>query len=121
MQTILVIEDDTIIRQTIQNMLEIDGYNVVVAENGKEGLKLFDKESPGLVITDIIMPEQEGIETITLLKKIDPGVKFIVMSGGGVLAPGYYLSIIQKLGVSKTLKKPFDCEELLALVREVLL
>ncbi len=120
MQTIIVIDDEVLVRQMLQKMLEVAGYKVVAAENGKVGLKLFTENPADLVITDIVMPEQEGIETIRLLKKVDPKVKFIAISGGGRLDPEGYLLLAKKLGARKTLMKPFKREELLASVKEVL-
>ncbi len=120
MQTILVIEDDNQTRKMLRQMLEGAGYNIVVAGHGKEGLKLFNEGPADLVITDIVMPEQEGIETIQELQKIAPQVKIIAISGGGRVGPEDYLSIAQMLGARQTLKKPVKREKLLASVREVL-
>jgi DNA-binding response OmpR family regulator len=79
----LVIEDDDRLRTTLRKMLERSGYEVVVASNGKEGIKHFREAPCDLVITDLIMPEKEGLETIRELKEEVPDIKVIAISGGG--------------------------------------
>jgi len=117
---ILVIEDDSDLRQVLKIMLEKEKYRVFEAENGIIGLKAFKKEKFDLVITDIIMPEKEGIETIFELKRINPEVKIIAISGGGRIAAEEYLSMAKNFGVSKVLSKPFKRDHFLASVKDVL-
>jgi len=117
---ILVIEDDELIRDLLKQLLERDGYTVTTAHNGKVGLKLFRDNPADLVITDLIMPEKEGIETIRELIRDYPDVKIIAISGGGTIAPFEYLSIAERLGVKKTIPKPFKTEEILAAIRQLI-
>jgi CheY-like chemotaxis protein len=120
-KNILIIEDDELIRDVLKQLLEREGYNVTTARNGKIGIELFQAEPSDLVITDLIMPEKEGIETIRELRKDYPDLKIIAISGGGnIIAPTEYLNIAQRLGVQKTLSKPFKTEEILEAIRQLL-
>ena len=119
-RTILVIDDEEQIRTIIKKILEAEGYNVVVAGDGKEGLKAFNESPVDLVITDIIMPEKEGIEIIRDLKNNSENIKIIAISGGGNIGPDEYLFLAKKLGVDMTLAKPFRRNELISAVSEVL-
>jgi two-component system, chemotaxis family, chemotaxis protein CheY len=118
--TILVIDDDMAARLTVQRILEATDFRVVTAQNGREGLKLFRAHRPALVITNIIMPEQEGLETILQIRRERPDAKIIAMSGGGHIATPHFLDIARHFGAAGTLAKPFELEQLLASVRAVL-
>ncbi|NUO19326.1 response regulator [bacterium] len=120
MTRILVIDDDPNIRQMVCRMLEREGYEVEVASNGKEGIDKFRAVPASLVITDIIMPEQEGIETIRMLRTDFPDCRIIAMSGGGRIGPSDYLSMARLLGATVSLSKPFDRGQLLDAVRQAL-
>lgn len=121
MKSILVIDDEEQLARMVRIMLEREGYRVVVAQNGKEGMKYFRVEPTDLVITDIFMPEKEGLETIRELRKDFPGTKIIAMSGGTSKAEGFSaLPLAEKLGATFTLVKPFSRTELLTLVRKCL-
>jgi DNA-binding response OmpR family regulator len=119
MGLILIIDDDDQIRRVLRKTLERDGYDVVDAPNGKEGIKLFRENPADLVITDLIMPEKEGIETIRELRRDFPEVKIIAISGGGRIGPDSYLKMAKGLGAQRTLTKPLDGDELLKTVREL--
>lgn len=118
MARILVIDDNEGYRQMVRQMLEMAGYEVVDAEDGAEGVKVFQAERPDLVITDVIMPEQEGIETIIGLRRLDADIQIIAMSGGGGIDADDLLSIAGKLGAQQILAKPFRRDQLLASVRQ---
>ena len=90
MALILIIDDDDQIRRVLRKTLERDGYDVADAPNGKEGIRLYRENPADLVITDIIMPEKEGIETIRELRRDFPEVKIIAISGGGRIGPDSY-------------------------------
>lgn len=121
MAKILIIDDEDQYRSTLKKMLEKAGYNEIEeAANGSAGLKIFQRHHFDLVITDIIMPEKEGIETIVELLRIDPRIKIIAMSGGGRIGPENYLELARHLGAGKTLAKPFKQAELLQLVQETI-
>ncbi len=112
MSKILVIDDDPMVRKAIERILDRKGYDVVMADDGRRGLKLFESEQPDLVITDIIMPEREGIETIRAIHKIRPGAKIIAISGGGRVGNVDFLTLAAKLGAREIIAKPFDPLEL---------
>jgi DNA-binding NtrC family response regulator len=120
MVKILVIEDDNSFRNVLVQMLEKAGFEVTQAENGNQAIKHCGEINPDLVLTDIIMPDKEGLETIQELLCICPDMKIIAMSGGGRFGPNSYLPLAAKLGAKKTLQKPFMREELLAAINEVL-
>jgi DNA-binding NtrC family response regulator len=108
MTRILVIDDDALVRKTIGRMLRCWGYDVVVAEDGCRGVELFRSSEPALVITDIIMPEKDGIETIREICAIRPDAKIIAMSGGGRIGNLDFLNIAAKLGAAEIVSKPFE-------------
>jgi CheY-like chemotaxis protein len=118
MTRILVVDDEPILRQVIELTLQKAGFDVVAAGNGKEGLDLYRKTSPDLVITDIMMPIMDGFETIRALKQITPGVKIIAMSGAGKAID--YLKMARGLGAAATITKPAERGELIATVQQVL-
>jgi len=113
MTRILIIDDDIQILKMLRKTLEREGYEVVDATDGNKGLKLYRKDPADLVITDIVMPEKEGIETIIDLRREFPEAKIIAMSGGGQIEAESYLSMAKRLGAQRTLTKPFQNEELL--------
>jgi len=120
---ILIIEDDALSREWLESLLSRNGYLVDSATNGKEGVDLFRANPADLVITDIVMPEKDGIETITDLKRTYPGVKIIAISGGERRPEGVsrnYLHSAKLLGANRAMQKPVANDELLAAVRELL-
>ena len=119
MTRILLIEDDTVIRRVISLNLVNAGYTVFEATHGADALLQLRKNPTDLVITDMLMPEMDGVETIQLLRRTFPTLKIIAISGGGMASADYYLKIARELGVSKTLKKPFTFPELLGAIQEV--
>ena len=120
MARILIIDDNTEVLGTYCRILEHAGYEVVVTVDGKKGIRLFRGIFPDLVITDILMPEKEGLETIRELKRDFPDVKIIAISGGDKVGPGNYLKMAKNIGAMCTLAKPIEREELLKAVRECL-
>ncbi len=120
MPRILLVDDDDIFRGIIHRMLIRVGYEVEDACNGRQGLEIFRRWRPDVVLTDLIMPEMEGFETIMGLRKIDSKVKVIAMSGGGRIDASDYLGLAGKLGAVKTLEKPFEFKELVSALTEVL-
>lgn len=117
---ILVIDDEASVRQIVEEMLALEGYDVITAPNGKAGLQLFRREPTDLIITDIFMPEMEGLETIREFQREFPKVQIIAMSGGGETGMLSFLSYAKRFGAVRTLRKPFSRAELLASVKEVL-
>jgi len=120
MATILVVDDDDKIRKLLKRALEKAGHRVLEASNGKMALSIHIKDNPELVITDIVMPEKEGLETIAELKERDPVVKIIAMSGGGRGKSGGYLQMAEMFGADGTLEKPFLTGELVTKVADIL-
>jgi CheY-like chemotaxis protein len=117
---ILVIDDEAAIRYTVQLLLEDSGFTVEVASNGREGVAAFRANPPDLVLTDILMPEQEGIETIMQIRREFPKTKIIAMSGGGRMGNTDFLTIAKGLGADATIAKPFETEDLIDLVQRLL-
>lgn len=120
MSRILIIEDEVQVRKLTRQMLELEGFEVLEAGDGDSGLKTFTENDVDLIITDIIMPGKEGIETILELRRINPEVKIIAMSGGGRMGPDGYLELARKFGANQTFSKPFDRAGLVAAVKELL-
>jgi two-component system, chemotaxis family, chemotaxis protein CheY len=120
MAKILVIEDDAIARITIVQLLEEAGHQLLWAVNGLQGMAVFRGWQPDLVITDIIMPEQEGIQTIAEMRAAKPDAKIIAISGGGRIGNTDFLQIARQLGAMDVVPKPFDPDFLLAIVEACL-
>ncbi|NTW52088.1 MAG: response regulator [Chlorobiaceae bacterium] len=117
---ILVIEDDEDIRQMICDILEDDGYSTLQASDGNEGLMVLRK-TPGIsiIITDLLMPEKEGIETISEIRKDFAWIRILAISGGGIYIPENYLNLAKAMGADATLSKPFGSSELLSVIEEL--
>jgi DNA-binding response OmpR family regulator len=121
MARILLIEDDNEVRTMLRLTLIHFGHNVIEARNGKEGLELFKRANADLVITDIVMPEKEGLEVLIKLRaKQVPLVKIIAISGGGQQKAAEYLRLAKLMGAARVLAKPFSNEALLAAIDELL-
>ncbi len=120
MPRILVIDDEQGVRELLRDVLERAGYEVMDAPNGHAGIALHQQHPADLIVTDMIMPEQEGIETILQLRREFPSVKILAMSGGGHSGNLQPLRDAMRLGAAGTLSKPFRPREILAAVREVL-
>jgi CheY-like chemotaxis protein len=120
MKRILIIEDDQGVRAVIAAALSDAGYEVVEAADGKMGVNRYKDSPTDLVITDLIMPEKEGIETIIELRREFPEVKLIAISGGNQNGYNSNLSMAKRLGARRTLTKPFKLPDLLEAVRGVL-
>jgi DNA-binding NtrC family response regulator len=117
---ILIIDDEVQIREMLSQMLTREGYQVVHARDGKEGMQACREQTIDLIITDIIMPEKDGIEMILELRHGFPALKVIAISGGGRLGPNGYLEMAKKLGAHRTFFKPFNRKEILDAVQELL-
>ena len=120
MARILIIDDESQIRSMLRLMLERVGYEVTEAPDGIEGIRQYRENPADLIITDLIMPNKDGIGMIIDLKKEFPKVKIIAMSGGGVNRPEGYLDGAKKLGATRTLTKPIDRDQMLKAVKETL-
>ena len=116
MSRILIIDDEQPVRSVFRRALERAGHEVSEAGDGQAGLKQIAQSSFDLVVTDIVMPEIEGIEFILQLHREQPDLKVIAMSGGGRVAPKAYLDMARAAGAVSVLAKPFTIEALLAAV-----
>ena len=114
MPSVLVVDDQDQIRQLIRETLEQAGYEVEEARDGKEGLERYRMKAVDLVIMDILMPDQDGLEGIMVLRREFPDSRVIAMTGGSeVVGFGNVLDIAKMLGARRTLQKPFDLKVLL--------
>ncbi|MBU1168303.1 MAG: response regulator [Proteobacteria bacterium] len=120
MTDILIIDDDAQLSAMLKQLLERHGYSVITAPDGNKGINLFREKGARLIITDLIMPVKEGIETIAELIKDSPNVKIIAISGGGRLKPDSYLTLAETFGALRSFTKPINRDELLAAVAELL-
>ena len=120
MARIIVIDDEESIQVLLRKILERAGHNVEVAPNGKIGLEIQEENPADLIITDLFMPEKEGLETIMDLQRDFPGVKIVAMSGGDRKGNMDFLGMTKKLGAHKTLKKPFTMSDVTEVVDSLL-
>lgn len=120
MRKILIIDDDEQMRNLLCRAMEYAGFEVEAAADGRKGLRFFEENTYDLVITDLIMPEQEGMETITFLRKNHPDVKIIAISGGGRIGPETYLPAALELGADLAFAKPFPIDDLINAVKKLL-
>lgn len=120
MARILVIDDEEPARRMLREALELAGHEVVEARDGQEGLQRYRAAPTDLVITDILMPGKEGLETIMEFRRRVPGIKIIAFSGGGQMGNLSFLEVAKRLGAQRTFQKPFNLRAVLDTVREVL-
>jgi len=120
MKRILVIDDDSQMREMLRKVLERAGYDVEDAADGKIGTKIHRQEPVDLVVTDLIMPEKEGIETIREFRRDFPQLKIIAISGGGRIGANGYLSVAKTMGAHRIFSKPFDLKKFAETVKELL-
>ena len=118
--TVLVVDDDLMVVQAVAFLLEDRGFQVMTATDGAQGLRLYRTHRPDLVLTDIIMPEKEGIALTRELRSEFPDAKIIAMSGGGRIGNSDYIKIARALGADAGLYKPFDDDELVDTIQTVL-
>ncbi len=120
MTRILLIDDDEFVRESLSIVLEDAGYEVTTADNGKTGIKQLTQQKFDVMITDVVMPEKDGIEVLMEAKRNYPDTKVIVISGGGRINVKDYLSVAEQLEAHGVLAKPFTNQELLGKVSELL-
>jgi YesN/AraC family two-component response regulator len=120
MPNILLVDDEPLVIETLANAITSKGHAVVTAANGVEGIKKFSEGKFDLVITDIIMPDKEGIEFIMELKRRAPGVKIVAISGGGRTGNVDFLKMATKLGAVASLRKPIRLAEFYRVLSESL-
>lgn len=120
MAIVLVIEDEPLVRDTIRLSLETGGYDVIIASDGREGVSILGRNKVDVVVTDLIMPEQEGLETIRIIRRDHPDTKVIAISGGGRHVGTDYLKAASLLGANFALQKPFAMAHLRQCVADCL-
>lgn len=120
MTTLLLVDDDEMVRYALKKYLSRAGFDVTEADNGASAQRLIKANSFDLVITDIIMPEVEGLEFIHTLQMHHPDLPIIAISGGGRICKAEHLTMAEALGVKATLSKPFDPEDLVSAIRTLL-
>ncbi len=113
---ILVIDDEKTILALLRQLFERQGYHVLTASDGNVGIQTFKNNPVDLVIVDLLMPGKDGIETIQELKCLDPAIKIIAISGGGIIQPDLYLKLARKFGAIYSFKKPIKNDKLLTFV-----
>ncbi len=117
---LLIIDDDQDLAQSLHDILTEEGYLVDMAGDGREGLKLQAYQPYDLIITDIVMPEEDGLEVIMWVKATNPETRIIAISGGGYFDSRDYLLMAKELGASLVLCKPFDVNSLKAGIKRLL-
>ncbi|MEZ5597431.1 MAG: response regulator [Pseudomonadales bacterium] len=120
MSAILLVDDDAQVLDVLAEMLRLEGHSVVTASNGAVAMECMHERSFDLVITDIIMPEMEGLETISHIRREYGDTPIIAISGGGRIGPRDYLDTAGHIGANRTLAKPFDRRELISAVDALL-
>ncbi len=120
MARILVIDDEQVLRRSVVEILEREGHEVLDAADGKVGMQLLREQRPDLVISDLFMPEMDGVELLRQLRRESPELKVVVMSGGAYDGQIQLLDVATGLGAAAVLRKPFELEELVSVVNEVL-
>lgn len=116
----LVVEDDPVLLEAIGRVLAREGHRVTLARDGVQALERFAQDPAELVITDIIMPEKEGVETILSIKGRAPDVRVVAISGGGRTPANAFLQVAKALGADATLAKPFTLSALMDVVRSLI-
>jgi DNA-binding response OmpR family regulator len=123
MRTILIVDNDAYMRDWLREILLAAQYDVAVAPNGRVALQKLRAGPTDLVITEMLLPEMDGVETIVAIRHGFPETKIIAITGGGILAPRGYLQLARALGVDRAMAKPFTQSEMLdsihALLRKI--
>ncbi len=120
MARILVIEDDPGVRRVLLTTLQYAGHEAHAVDNGRDGLRLVAEIAHDLVVTDIVMPDSDGLEVIRILRADHPDVRIIAISGGGMICQTTYLELAHLLGAHLTLHKPVMPSDLVYAVSELL-
>ncbi len=120
MARILVIDDEQALRRSVVKILEREGHEVLDAADGKVGMRLLREQRPDLVISDLFMPEMDGVELLRQLRRESPELRVVAMSGGAYDGQIELLDVATGLGAAAVLRKPFELEELVSIVSDVL-
>lgn len=120
MPGVLIVEDEKDLREMLKTSLIRRKYTVVEAENGKDAITHFKPLIIDIVVTDLIMPDEDGLKVIIKLKEMKPNLKIIAISGGGKAGPGNYLNVAKALGADAVFSKPFSINDLILKIGELL-
>lgn len=120
MPKILIIDDNDDLRDTLVVLLEDQGYSVISASDGESGVRAFSEARPDFVLTDVIMPNSDGVEAIRRIRAIDPTARIVAMSGGSMAGNDYQLRMAKEAGAMEVLAKPFEVDDLVAVVERCL-
>jgi len=120
MPGILIVEDDNDLRTMLKVSLSRRRFTVLEAENGKEALTHFKPSVTDLVITDLIMPDEDGLKVIMRIRELKPSIKIIAISGGGKAGPGSYLNLAKALGADAIYSKPFSVNDMIFKIEELM-
>ncbi len=120
MSGVLIVEDDKELREMLKMLLLRRGFTVLEAENGKDAIVHFKPALTDLVVTDLIMPEEDGLKVVIKLRELKPSIKIIAISGGGKVGPGSYLNLAKALGADAIYSKPFPVNDLVGKIEQLL-
>jgi DNA-binding response OmpR family regulator len=120
MPGVLIVEDDKELREMLKMMLVRRNFTVLEAENGKTAIAHFKPTLTDIVVTDLIMPEEDGLKVVIKLRELKPSIKIIAISGGGKVGPGSYLNLAKALGADAVFSKPFSLNDLVARIEQLL-
>jgi len=120
MPGVLLVEDDKELREMLKMSLFRSGFTVMEAKNGKEAIAHFKPLVTDLVVTDLIMPEEDGLKVIMKLRELKPSIRIIAISGGGKVGPGSYLNLAKALGADAIFPKPFSINDLISRIELLL-
>jgi DNA-binding response OmpR family regulator len=120
MALILIVDDDSQMLRLLSDVVELDGHQVLMAEDGEQALAFFQHQTPDMMITDILMPNKEGLELISEVREKAPQIKIIAYSGGGSADPESYLEFASGMGADRVFSKPMPLAELRAEISSLL-
>jgi DNA-binding response OmpR family regulator len=120
MPGILIVEDDKDLREMLKVSLLRKRFTVLEAQNGKDAIVHFKPSVTDAVVTDLIMPEEDGLKVIMKLRELKPSLKIIAISGGGKAGPGSYLNLAKALGADAIYSKPFSINDMISRIEELL-
>ncbi|MCX7987773.1 MAG: response regulator [Bacteroidales bacterium] len=115
-----MVDDEPMVREGLKLALELEGFRTTTASSGMEALKVLRSHKPHLIITDIIMPDSDGIEVICTVREKNPEIKIIAISGGGRISASDHLRVAYQLGANGILAKPFTTEQLICEINRLL-
>jgi len=120
MPGVLIVEDDKELREMLKLALLRRNFTVLEAENGKVAIAHFKPLITDVVVTDLIMPDEDGLKVVIKLRELKPSIKIIAISGGGKVGPGSYLNLAKALGADATYSKPFSINEVVFKIEQLL-